>query len=234
MGVSSIGILTLYRSSIGKKVIMALTGLVWIGFVFAHMYGNLKVFQGQEYFNHYAEALRELGAPFFSYGQVLWLMRIVLTICLVAHMWAAWMLYQESQRARSTKYIKHHNLQANPAALYIRYGGTVIIIFVLIHLMQFTLGVPLVQPDFIPGDAYHNLVVGFQAFYHIWAIFYIIAVILLGFHLYHGAWSMFQTLGLNNQSYTGLLRAFSLVLAVVITVGFAIVPLAVILGIVTI
>jgi succinate dehydrogenase / fumarate reductase cytochrome b subunit len=234
MGVSSIGILTLYRSSIGKKVIMALTGLVWIGFVFAHMYGNLKVFQGAEYFNHYAEALRELGAPFFSYGQVLWIMRIVLMICLVAHMWAAWTLYQESQRARSTKYIKHQNLQANPAALYIRYGGVVIIVFILIHLMQFTLGLPIVQPSFDPNNPYYNLVVGFQAFYHIWAIFYIIAVTLLGFHLYHGAWSMFQTLGLNNQSYSGLLRVFALVLAVVITVGFAIVPLSVILGIVTV
>jgi succinate dehydrogenase / fumarate reductase cytochrome b subunit len=231
MSVSNVGILMLYRSSIGKKVIMALTGLVWIGFVFFHMYGNLKVFEGAEYFNHYAEGLRTLGAPIFGYGQLLWLARIVLLISMAAHVWAAFTLFQESQRARSTKYMRHHNLQANPAALYIRFGGVAIFAFILLHLMHFTLG--NLHPDFIPGDAYHNLVVGFQSYYYLPAILYIIVMIIIGFHLYHGAWSMFQTLGLNNQAYNGPLRVFSLVLSVVIAVGFAIVPLAVILGVVT-
>jgi succinate dehydrogenase / fumarate reductase cytochrome b subunit len=233
MSVANLSILTIYRTSIGKKVIMALTGIIWIGFVFSHMFGNLKVFQGPEYFNHYAEALRELGAPFFGYMQVLWILRIVLFVSLVAHMGAAWSLYRESARARSTKYFKQATIQANPAALYIRYGAVVIIIFILIHLMQFTLGVPYIQPDFKEGDAYYNLVVGFTAFYHIWAILYILAMIVLGFHLYHGAWSMFQTLGLNSQSYSKLLHGLSLILAIVVAGGFAIVPLAVILGIVT-
>jgi succinate dehydrogenase / fumarate reductase cytochrome b subunit len=232
MGVMNAGVLSLYRSSIGKKVIMAVTGLVGIGFVFFHMYGNLKAFEGPEYFNAYAEGLRELGAPIFGYSHLLWIARIVLLVAVVLHVWAAWSLYQESQRARSTKYVKHSTLQANPAALYIRFGGVVILIFLILHLMHFTWGIPGVHPDFRPGDAYHNLVVGFQSYAYLPAIFYIVATIALGFHLYHGAWSMFQTLGLNNHLYTKPLRTLSLVLALVISVGFAAVPLAVMLGII--
>jgi succinate dehydrogenase / fumarate reductase cytochrome b subunit len=226
------GVLTLYRSSIGKKVIMAVTGVVGIGFVLLHMYGNLKAFIGPEYFNTYAEGLRTMGAPIFGHTHLLWIARIVLLAAVVLHVWAAWSLYQESQRARSTKYVKHNTLQANPAALYIRFGGVVIFIFIILHLMHFTWGIPGVHPDFRPGDAYHNLVTGFQSYAYLPAIFYLIATVALGFHLYHGAWSMFQTLGLNNHLYTQPLRALSLILALVISIGFAAVPAAVLLGII--
>jgi succinate dehydrogenase / fumarate reductase cytochrome b subunit len=232
MGVMNAGVLSLYRTSIGKKVIMAVTGLIGIGFVFFHMYGNLKAFKGPEYFNAYAEGLRELGAPIFGYSHLLWIARIVLLAAVVLHVWAAWSLYQESRRARSTKYVRHTTLQADPAALYIRSGAVIILIFLILHLMHFTWGIPGIHPDFIPGDAYHNLVVGFQSYAYLPAIFYIVATIALGFHLYHGAWSMFQTLGLNNHLYTQPLRTLSLVLALVISVGFAAVPLAVMLGII--
>jgi succinate dehydrogenase / fumarate reductase cytochrome b subunit len=232
MGVMNAGVLTLYRSSIGKKVIMAVTGVVGIGFVLLHMYGNLKAFIGPEYFNTYAEGLRTMGAPIFGHTHLLWIARIVLLAAVVLHVWAAWSLYQESQRARSTKYVKHNTLQANPAALYIRFGGVVIFIFIILHLMHFTWGIPGVHPDFRPGDAYHNLVTGFQSYAYLPAIFYLIATVALGFHLYHGAWSMFQTLGLNNHLYTQPLRALSLILALVISIGFAAVPAAVLLGII--
>lgn len=232
MGVMNAGVFTLYRSSIGKKVIMAVTGVVGIGFVLLHMYGNLKAFIGPEYFNTYAEGLRTMGAPIFGHTHLLWIARIVLLGAVVLHVWAAWSLYLESQRARSTKYIRHSNLQANPAALYIRFGGVVIFIFIILHLMHFTWGTPGVHPDFRPGDAYHNLVAGFQSYAYLPAIFYLIATVALGFHLYHGAWSMFQTLGLNNHLYTQPLRALSLVLALVISIGFAAVPAAVLLGII--
>ncbi|MBI1876780.1 MAG: succinate dehydrogenase cytochrome b subunit [Chloroflexi bacterium] len=225
------GVMTLYRSSIGKKVIMALTGLIGIGYVILHMYGNLKAFAGREYFNTYAEGLRELGAPIFGHGHLLWIARIVLLAAVVFHVWAAWSLYQESRQARSTKYVKHTPLQANPAALYIRFGGVVLLLFILIHLMHITWGVPGIHPDFKWDDAYHNLIVGFQSYAYLPAIFYVVAMIALGFHLYHGAWSMFQTLGLNNHTYTRLLRALSLILALVVSVGFSVVPLAVIAGI---
>jgi succinate dehydrogenase / fumarate reductase cytochrome b subunit len=232
MGVMNVGVLTLYRSSIGKKVIMAVTGLIGIGYVVLHMYGNLKAFYGPEYFNAYAEGLRELGAPVFGHGHLLWIARLVLLAAVVLHVWAAWSLYRESERARSTKYVKHVKLQANPAALYMRFGGVVILIFVVLHLMHFTWGIPGVHPNFRWDDAYHNLVVGFQSYAFLPAIFYVVATIALGFHLYHGTWSMFQTLGLNNQTYTQPLRALSLILAVVISGGFMIIPLAVLAGVI--
>lgn len=236
MGAMNIGVLTLYRTSIGKKVIMAITGLIGIGFVIFHMYGNLKVFGfmggGAEYFNAYSEGLRAIGAPVFGHTHLLWIARLVLLVSVVLHVWAAWSLYQESERARATKYAKHVKLQANPAALYIRAGGTLIFIFVILHLMHFTWGVPGIHPNFSQTDVYHNLVIGFQSYGYLPAIFYLVAMVALGLHLYHGAWSMFQTLGLNNHTYTAPLRMLALLLAIVVAGGFAVVPLAVMLGIV--
>jgi succinate dehydrogenase / fumarate reductase cytochrome b subunit len=230
MGILSIGVINLYRTSIGKKVIMALTGLIGIGFVIVHMYGNLKVFIGAEYFNNYSEGLRELGAPIFGHTHLLWISRLVLLAAVVLHVWAAWSLYQDSQRARAVKYIKHTKIQASPAALYIRVGGVIILIFLIFHLMHFTWGVPGIHPDFSQTDVYRNLVVGFRSYGYLPAIFYLVAMGALGFHLYHGTSSLFQTLGL---SHTRPLRALSLCLAIVIAVGFAIVPLAVMFGLIS-
>jgi succinate dehydrogenase cytochrome b subunit len=229
MGVLSIAAINLYRTSIGKKVIMALTGLIGIGFVIVHMYGNLKVFIGAEYFNTYSEGLRGLGAPIFGHTHLLWISRLVLLAAVVLHVWAAWSLYQESQQARAINYIKHSKVQASLAALYIRVGGVILLIFVIFHLMHFTWGVPGVHPDFSQTDVYRNLVIGFRSYGYLPAIFYLVAMAALGFHLYHGTSSLFQTLGLN-QSNTKPLRALSLCLAIVIAVGFAIVPLAVMFG----
>jgi succinate dehydrogenase / fumarate reductase cytochrome b subunit len=231
MGAMNVGVLNLYRTSIGKKVIMAVTGLIGIGYVIMHMYGNLKAFEGAEYFNAYAEGLRELGAPIFGYSHLLWIARLVLLVAVVLHVWAAWSLYRESEKARSTKYVKHVKLQANPAALYIRVGGVMLLLFIILHLMHLTWGVPGVHPDFESGDVYHNLVVGFQSFLP--TTFYLAAMVALGFHLYHGTWSLFQTLGLNNHTYTRPLRVLSLILAIVVSGGFALIPLAVMLGIIS-
>lgn len=233
MSVMTISVINLYRTSIGKKVIMALTGVIGIGFVLVHMYGNLKVFGGAEYFNTYSEGLRGLGAPIFGHTHLLWISRLVLLSAVVLHVWAAWSLYQESQHARTVKYIKHTTIQASPAALYIRVGGVILLIFVIFHLMQFTWGVPGIHPDFSETDVYRNVVVGFQSYGYLPAIFYLVAMAALGFHLYHGTFSLFQTLGMNNQSHAKSLRAFSLFLATAIAVGFAIVPLAVIFGLIS-
>jgi succinate dehydrogenase / fumarate reductase cytochrome b subunit len=195
------------------------------------MYGNLKAFNGAEYFNDYAEGLRELGAPIFGYAHLLWIARIVLIVAVILHAWAAWSLYREAEEARSTKYVKHVKLQANVAALNMRLGGVVLVLFIILHLMHFTWGTPRVHPDFIPGDVYHNLVVGFQSYPA--TILYLVALLALGLHLYHGTWSMFQTLGLNHHTYTQPLRALSLILAIVVAGGFAVVPLAVMLGIIS-
>jgi succinate dehydrogenase / fumarate reductase cytochrome b subunit len=228
-----IGVLSLYRTTIGRKVIMAVTGLIGIGYVFFHMYGNLKMFNGSIYINEYAEGLRALGAPIFGHEHLLWVARIVLIIAVILHAWAAWSLYQDAERARSTKYATHKKVQATFASLYMRVGGVILLLFIIFHLAHITWGIPGIHPDFIPGDVYHNLVVGFRSYFYLPVIFYLVAMVALGFHLYHGVWSMFQTLGLNNRTYTRPLRMASLALAIIISVGFALVPLAIMFGLVS-
>lgn len=221
----------LIRSTIGKKAIMAVTGLVGIGFIFFHMYGNLKIFYGAAYFNAYAEGLRELGAPIFSHTHLLWLLRIVLIVSVVLHVWAAVSLYQQARKARSTNYTVKRTVAANYAAKTIRWGGLVLFFFIIFHLMHFTWGTPGVARDFIPGDPYHNVVAGFQSIPT--TLFYLLAVLALGLHLYHGTWSMIQTLGFLSSRYDTPVRLFGLALAIIIAGGLALVPLAVMFGIVS-
>ena len=233
--VSSIGVLRLYQSTIGKKVIMAITGLIWIGFVVMHMYGNLKVFGffggGAEYFNEYAHGLREFGHPILGPKHFLILFRLLLIFALAAHVWAFFTLTRQSQSARPTGYGRHRTLATNPASLYIRWGGVAILFFIIFHLAHFTWYPPFsVNPDYIPGDAYHNLVSGFQMWGGAVSIIYFIALAALALHLYHGTWSMFQTLGLNNKTYTTFIRILATLVAVSIPLGFALVPLAILFG----
>jgi succinate dehydrogenase / fumarate reductase cytochrome b subunit len=218
----------LYRSSIGKKALMALTGVVWVGYVLMHMYGNLKAFQGAEYFNHYAEGLRELGGPVFGHLHLLTIARIVLVASIVTHVWAAYSLWAAARQARPATYASHRMVQANYASITMRYGGTVILLFVLYHLAHLTWGVGGIHSDYIRGDAYHNLIVGFRSLPVV--ILYLVALVALGLHLYHGTWSMFQTLGFNDANWDKPLRALALLLAIVIPVGFAVVPLAIQFG----
>ena len=233
MSVTSMGVLALHRTTIGKKVIMAVTGLVWIGFVTFHMYGNLKVFGGPEYFNAYAEGLRSIGAPIFGHSHLLWMARLVLIGSVVLHVWAALTLYQRNTHTRPAKYTRHKKLQANYATLTMIYGGVFILLFLIFHLMHFTWGVPGIHPNFICDDAYHNVVVGFQSYAYIPSIIYLVAMVFLALHLYHGTWSMFQTLGLNNKTYTKMIQALALIVAIVVPVGFAIVPISVMIGLVS-
>jgi succinate dehydrogenase / fumarate reductase cytochrome b subunit len=242
MSAMSIGIIRLAQTSIGKKVIMAVTGMIGVGFVIFHMYGNLKAFEfmtGPEYasapqhFDEYAHTLRTFGEPIFGYSHLLWGGRLILMAAVILHAWAALSLTRESQKARPSQYTQHKKLKTNFASLYIRVGGTILFFFIIFHLMHFTWGVPGLHPNFIPGQAYHNMVAGFQSYGFAPAIIYIIVMVVLGLHLYHGTWSAFQTLGLNNKTYTQFLRAVAAVIAVVVTIGFIIVPVAVILGIVS-
>lgn len=226
-----IQVMSFSRSTIGKKVIMAVTGLAGIGFVIFHMYGNLKVFAGPAYFNEYSAGLRELGAPVFGHTHLLWLARIVLILSVVLHIWAATSLTIQARKARPDDYAARRTLQANYASKTMRLGGVVIFLFLIFHLMHLTFGVKAVNPQFEHGQVYSNLVYGFQSTPV--AIFYIIAVLALGLHLYHGGWSLVQTLGILDPKYDTLVKRLSMLLAVLITVGFAIVPLAVISGIVT-
>ncbi|HAJ36014.1 MAG TPA: succinate dehydrogenase [Chloroflexi bacterium] len=214
------------RSSIGKKALMAVTGAVWIGYLVLHMWGNLHIFQGQEAFNHYAEFLREVGEPVFSYAQVLWIIRIIIVVSLVAHMWSAWELYRQAARARSTSYAVKRVVQANYASRFMRIGGVVIILFVLFHLAQYTWGW---VTEFDRADPYRNVVIGFSN--PVIVLFYLLALASLGLHLFHGVWSMFQTLGLNSRRYDGFFRGLAVFAALVVPIGFATVPLSVLFGI---
>jgi succinate dehydrogenase / fumarate reductase, cytochrome b subunit len=221
-------VLALPRTSIGKKAIMAVTGVVWIGFLAAHMWGNLHIFQGAESFNHYAEFLREVGYPLFSYGQLLWLLRIVTVASLLLHIWAAWALYRMARRAHGSTYAVKRVVQANYASRFMRIGGVVIILFVLFHLAQFT-WVALPATALTPRiDPYSNVVTAFQN--PAITIVYLVALAALALHLFHGVWSMFQTLGFNNKDWDGFFRGLAIFVAIIIPVGFAVVPLAVLTG----
>jgi succinate dehydrogenase / fumarate reductase cytochrome b subunit len=241
------GVMTLYRSSIGKKVLMAVTGLLLIAFVFIHMWGNLKVYQGADYLNAYAGHLRLLGEPIFGYEQALWIARIVLLAAVGIHIAAAAQLWKQSNDGRPVGYKEYKGVQ--PAYTYasytMRWGGIVIALFIIFHILHFTLGVvgyglgngEFIHPESVitaEGElesryyAYENVVNGFEVWYI--SLFYIIAQIALGFHIFHGGWSMFQTLGWNNGGTTGLWRGLALLLAVAIVVGTVSIPVAVMAG----
>ena len=219
---------SLYGSSVGKKLAMAGSGIVLIAFVVGHMLGNLKVYQGPEAFNHYAEGLRTLGAPFLGRGQLLWLIRAVLLASVGMHILAAAQLTLESRRARKQRYRRYESLAFSYASRTMVWGGLVILAFVVYHLMHLTIG--NAHPDFVAGDAYHNFVTGFQS----WpvSIAYVAAMIPLGFHLYHGAWSIFQTLGASGDRIDGIRRPLAAVIAGLIVLGNVSFPIAVLTGVV--
>lgn len=219
--------LTLYQSTVGKKVMMALTGLIGIGFVVAHMIGNMKVFLGEAAFDEYAEFLRTVGEPALPYGTLLWIIRLVLLGAVALHVSAAYQLTQQSLAGRPMRYVfKRRNVQASYASRTMRWGGVILLLFVIYHLLHMTFGA--LHPSFISGKAYHNFVVGFQ----LWPVtlFYVLAMAALAAHVYHGFWSMFQTLGLNNVHFTRLLHGLAALAALVLFFGFISGPVAVTLG----
>ncbi len=220
---------TLYRSTIGKKAIMAVTGIILYGFVIVHMIGNLKILEGPEGFNAYSHFLRVVGEPALPAGTILWLIRIVLSVSLVAHVTAAIQLTRIDRAGRPVGYQKVKRKQASFASLTLRWGGVAIFFFVIYHLMHFTLGAA--HPQFVEGDPYHNVVLGFTTQPAAAAV-YILAVAALGTHLYHGVWSAMQTLGLNNRRNDKLFRGIAVLSGVGLFLGFASVPVIVLLGIV--
>lgn len=219
----------LYRSAVAKKAVMATTGFVLFGYVLLHMAGNLKIFQGAESFNHYAEWLREVGYPLVPHGGVLWLVRVVLLASIVLHIWSALELTLMSRAARPDDYSRRSPVQIDFAARTMRWTGVLVGLYIVYHLMDLTLG--NVHQGFVAGDPYHNVVSGFQ----LWpvATVYIAANLLLGFHLYHGLWSMFQSLGWNDSGYGGWRRGFAITFCSLVTLGFISVPLAVLARVVS-
>jgi succinate dehydrogenase / fumarate reductase cytochrome b subunit len=222
---------SLFRTTIGLKITMAVSGIVWVGFVIGHMLGNLKVYLGRAAFNHYAEGLRVFGEPFLPREGALWIARVVLIVALVLHVWSAWKLTRRSHAARDVGYRKHEAIVFNRASRTMRWGGVALLLFIVYHILHLTLGV--VHPDFVPGDAYHNFVAGFQ----LWPVsaIYMFAMLALGLHLYHGVWSGLQTLGWGDgqEHQHRWHRGLALLIALVVMLGNLSFPVAVLAGIVS-
>jgi succinate dehydrogenase / fumarate reductase, cytochrome b subunit len=214
--------LTFYSSSLGKKVVMAITGLILVGFVIGHVLGNLQVFLGAGPMNAYAALLK-------ANPTLLWGVRLVLLAAVGLHIVAAVQLTRLSQRSRPEGYHYKDVIQADYAARTMRWSGPIIAVFVIYHLLHFTTGT--VHPHFDAHDVYRNVIIGFRA----WpvAVFYVIAMVALGFHLWHGVWSMFQSLGLNNPKADTTLHRLAVVAALAITIGFIVIPVAVLAGLIS-
>ncbi len=221
-------IVNFYRSAIGKKAVMAVTGIILFGFVLVHMLGNMKMYFGPETLNAYGVWLRSLGHPALPNEFALWIARVVLIASVYLHIDSATRLTLMNWRARPHDYKERQTVAATYAARTMRWGGVIVILFVIWHLLDFTVGT--VNPNFVEGDIYHNVIASFS----VWWIsaFYIIANIALGFHLYHGLWSMFQSLGWNHETFNPWRREFATAFAVIITLGNLSFPIAVLAGIV--
>ena len=219
---------SLYRSSVGKKIVMALTGILLFGFVVGHMIGNLKIFLGQEHFDAYARFLRTMGEPAFAAGQLLWIARLALLASVGVHALAAWQLTRQSWAARGVAYKKKDDLSFSYASRTMRWGGVILAAFVVYHLLHLTLGV--VHPGFDEASPYRNVVVGFRSA-PVVAV-YVVALAMLCFHLYHGLWSATQTLACTNPRILKWRRPVAAAVALIICAGFVSVPVAVLTGLV--
>ncbi|MDP9074754.1 MAG: succinate dehydrogenase cytochrome b subunit [Actinomycetota bacterium] len=218
----------IYRGAIGKKMLMAASGAFILLWVIGHMIGNLKVWLSQKEFDGYAEFLRRLGEPIFPHSVALWLIRALLTVAFVVHVYLAIDLSARNRRARTVRYHRPAHVQAEVPALTMRWGGLALALFVVFHLANFTWG--WVHPGyrFVRGSVYHNVVGNFDQW---WLVaIYLAAMLALALHIYHGTWSIFQTFGVNSRRWDRLIRRSSSAVAVVVFVGFSSVPVGVLVG----
>jgi succinate dehydrogenase / fumarate reductase cytochrome b subunit len=227
-------LLDLYGTAVGKKYVMAITGVVGIGYIVAHMVGNLKMYLGKGSngvyeLDHYGEFLRELLVPIFPRTVVLWGLRLSLIVALVLHLHAAYSLTVLNRKARPVKYQSARDYQiANFASRTMRWTGLIVLAFIVWHLLDLTAGT--VNPGFVRGETYRNVDASLSRVPV--ALAYIIANLALGVHLYHGTWSLFQSIGWANPRFTAWRRYLATGLATVVVVGNVSFPVAVLAGIV--
>jgi succinate dehydrogenase / fumarate reductase cytochrome b subunit len=213
-----------YQATIGKKVVMAVTGVILFGFIVGHLAGNLQIFLGPEKLDDYAKFLREKPS-------VLWAARIVLLVSVILHIVSSIQLTLIKNAARPEGYRKKQNIGSTYASRTMMWSGPIVAAFVVYHLMHFTWGTAHpTYPNFDQHHVYRNVVTGFQS--PAVSIAYIVAMVLLGMHLFHGLWSMFQTLGVNHPRYNPVLRRFAAIATIVIVAGNISIPLAVLTGLV--
>ena len=213
--------IALYRSAVGKKAAMAASGLVLFGFVLVHLLGNLQVFLGAEKLNAYSRFLHNLGG-------LLWAARLILLGAVLIHIVAAYQVAAMQRAARPIGYARRQNLASTYASRTMKYGGVVILLFIVYHLLHLTFG--NAHPTFNPVDVYANVVTGFRVVPV--ALFYIAAQLALGLHLRHGVWSLFQSAGIHGSRLDGQLKLGAAAFAAFVTLGNISIPVAVLAGLV--
>ena len=208
---------------VGKKVVMGVTGLIGIGFVILHSLGNLLIFQGSTALNAYSHFLK-------SSAELLWALRITLIVAVTIHVIAAVQLTRQSRAARPLGYVKHEAQAATVASRTMRWGGALLLVFIVLHILHFTTGTLRPAGVFSHEDVYANVVSSFR----IWwvALFYIVSMIALGFHLFHGAWSSMRSIGVSPPTPHPLHHRLSLAIAILVWAAFTAVPVAVFAGLV--
>jgi succinate dehydrogenase / fumarate reductase, cytochrome b subunit len=223
-------VVELYRSALGKKYVMAITGIVGLGYVLAHMIGNLKLYQSAESFNLYAETLRSLLYPIAPERSILNLLRAVLILALIAHVVAAWQLTMMNRRARPERYrSKRDYVAADFAARTMRWTGVIVLLFLVYHLADLTWG--WVNPAPAGSTPYEKVIASFSV--PAVAGFYLVANLALGLHLYHGTWSLFQSMGWNNRRFNHWRRTLAIAFTVVVVGGNLSFPIAVLTGVIS-
>ncbi|MFF4159530.1 succinate dehydrogenase cytochrome b subunit [Streptomyces sp. NPDC001678] len=224
---------SVWRSTVGKKAVMAVTGVIMLAYLVAHMLGNLKVFFGAGEFNHYAAWIRTIGEPFLHHKWFLWLARVVLSVAVVLHGVAAYQLSRRDLAARPVKYQGRgrggDRRRASYATRTMRWGGVILGLFIVWHILDLT--TLTVNPNAQEGRTYENLVASFDRWYV--SAFYIVAMLALGLHIRHGFWSAAQTLGVGSARRDRLLKTLANGLAALLTCGFIAVPIGVLTGVVS-
>ena len=219
------------RSTIALKLLMAVSGIIFVAFVLLHMYGNLKAFAGHDAFDEYAAHLRTIGQPMLPHEGLLWLIRTVLVVSLVVHVSCAVTLWRRARAARPVAYVVKRSTGATFASRMMRWGGVTLLLFIVWHLLNFSIGKVNVTGG--PTNDPYNLVV--DSFSTWWlTLIYLVAMAMLGAHLHHGIWSATQTLGwTSNARARRLSKTVAFTLAVIIAGGFSIVPLGVLAGVIS-
>jgi len=223
--------LNLYQTYVGKKWVMAITGVIGLGYVAGHMFGNLKIYMGPEELNYYAEGLRTIAYPLVPEKFLLTIARVVLFVALVLHLHASYSIWSQNRKARPMAYqSKRDYIAADWASRSMLWTGPIILLFIVFHLADLTWGVGAVNSEFVYGEVHNNVVYSLSR--PPVAAIYVVANLALGIHIYHGAWSLFQSLGVNNPQINQGRRIFAALFALVIVAGNISFPLAVLMGIV--
>jgi succinate dehydrogenase / fumarate reductase, cytochrome b subunit len=217
-----------FSNSVAKKAVMAVSGIIMILYLIAHMIGNLHAFQGAEEFNGYSHWIRTIGEPAVPQGTVLWIIRLVLLVSVVAHFWAAISLWRQARRARPVAYVTKKRVQQSFASRTVRWGGLILALFIIWHILDLTLGA--VNPAGSDSTPYERLIASFQNIPI--TLFYVVAMLLLGLHLRHGIFAATQTLGQTNKRRERAVNGIAYAVSAVITVGFLLTPLSIAFGLI--